>query len=348
MAVYKIPISPSPQRFSIALGGIEYGLTVRYRNFEQPVNVVDIPRLANGLYPQYTESDIIAFSRDSVATYENAGGTVSVYQAGAPRVTSSGLVVEQGKTNKILYSTQFEHSSWTKAVSGSGVPPVVDSVLVPAPDGTLSARSVLFESGGVTVSDTSVLRYSPSGVSTVGAPISCAIWARKDGGTAQASLSFAGSGSVAVTITNQWQRFYNTMGSADTTARGLSFRTQGSLTGSGAVSIQLWGAMFVDGSLEVGSYIPTIGSAISRPDEIVAIGHVEQRNVNGGWVIDIADRTGGQMVNGIPLVTGCDLLAQHGHLGFTGKLMVQTDDNPDAVPTFANLGEQSHLYWITA
>ena len=75
---------------------------------------------------------------------------------------------------------------------------------------------------------------------------------------------------------------------------------------------------------------------------------VRYRNATmGGWVIDVTDRAGAQMVNGIPLVTGCDLLAQYRHLGFNGQLRVQTDDNPDAVPTFANLGEKSHLYWIT-
>lgn len=73
------------------------------------------------------------------------------------------------------------------------------------------------------------------------------------------------------------------------------------------------------------------------------------RNANMcGWVLDIADRAGAQLVNGIPLVTGCDLLAQYRHLGFNGQLRAQTDDSPDNVPTFTNLGEQSHLYWITA
>lgn len=75
---------------------------------------------------------------------------------------------------------------------------------------------------------------------------------------------------------------------------------------------------------------------------------VRYRNATmGGWVIDVTDRSGVQMVNGIPLVTGADLLAQYSHLGFAGELRVQTGDDPDEVPTFTNLGEQSHLYWIT-
>ena len=66
----------------------------------------------------------------------------------------------------------------------------------------------------------------------------------------------------------------------------------------------------------------------------------------GGWFIDIADSTGAALVNGIPLVTGADLLGQYKHLGFSGALRVQTSNNPDAIPTWENLGTQSHLYWV--
>lgn len=66
-----------------------------------------------------------------------------------------------------------------------------------------------------------------------------------------------------------------------------------------------------------------------------------------GWVLDIADSSGAAIVNGIPLVTGCDLLEQYRHLGFVGSLWVQTTADPDAAPTFDNLGTGSHLYWWT-
>lgn len=71
------------------------------------------------------------------------------------------------------------------------------------------------------------------------------------------------------------------------------------------------------------------------------------RNTGGsGWVIDIADGNKVGLVSGLPLVTGTDLLGQHQHLGIPGQLWVQTDSNPDAVPTFDNLGITSHLYWV--
>lgn len=67
-----------------------------------------------------------------------------------------------------------------------------------------------------------------------------------------------------------------------------------------------------------------------------------------GWVIDIADSSGTPLVQGVPLVTGANLLEQYGHLGFTGGLHVQTDNDADAVPTLGNLGTTSHLYFATA
>ncbi len=69
---------------------------------------------------------------------------------------------------------------------------------------------------------------------------------------------------------------------------------------------------------------------------------------DAGWILDIQDENNVPLVGGIPLVTGADLLAQYGYLGFTGQLQVQTDFDLDAVPTFDNLGDTSHLYFVTA
>jgi hypothetical protein len=67
----------------------------------------------------------------------------------------------------------------------------------------------------------------------------------------------------------------------------------------------------------------------------------------GGWVLDIADAMGNALLQGVPLVTGADLLAQYHHLGFKGALFVQTISNPDAVPTFANLGGDGQIFWVS-
>ena len=66
----------------------------------------------------------------------------------------------------------------------------------------------------------------------------------------------------------------------------------------------------------------------------------------GGWFLDIATPEDTPILNGIPLVTGANLLAQYDYLGFTGGLAVQTDFDVYATPTFDNLGLRSHLYFV--
>ena len=66
------------------------------------------------------------------------------------------------------------------------------------------------------------------------------------------------------------------------------------------------------------------------------------------WILDIGDATGAPIATGIPLVTGVDLLEQLGYLGIGGKLIVQTTNDPAAVPTFTNLGTLGNLYFLPA
>jgi hypothetical protein len=65
------------------------------------------------------------------------------------------------------------------------------------------------------------------------------------------------------------------------------------------------------------------------------------------WTMDIALASSGAfLVRGIPLVTGADLLAQFVYLGIPGQLIVQSDNDTLAQPTFSNLGVTAHLYFI--
>jgi len=68
----------------------------------------------------------------------------------------------------------------------------------------------------------------------------------------------------------------------------------------------------------------------------------------GGWTLDIIDSVSNtELVCGIPLVTGTDLLRQYRHLGITGSLVAFTDSDPaETPPTFDNLGGSSNLYFV--
>jgi hypothetical protein len=68
--------------------------------------------------------------------------------------------------------------------------------------------------------------------------------------------------------------------------------------------------------------------------------------LGGGWMLDLADASGNPLIQGIPLVTGADLLAQHAHLGLGFQLYIQSDGDPAAAPTYTSLGVTSHLYAV--
>ena len=67
------------------------------------------------------------------------------------------------------------------------------------------------------------------------------------------------------------------------------------------------------------------------------LGHQPRRRRGGCRTASIAH----------PLVPGVDLLAQYRYLGFTGSLVVQTDNDPNADPTYDSLGQTSQLYFVT-
>lgn len=70
---------------------------------------------------------------------------------------------------------------------------------------------------------------------------------------------------------------------------------------------------------------------------------------DAGWQFDLVDTdTNTPILAGAPLITGANLLANLDYLGIVGALIVETDGDPDAVPTFENLGANSNLYYVTA
>jgi hypothetical protein len=68
------------------------------------------------------------------------------------------------------------------------------------------------------------------------------------------------------------------------------------------------------------------------------------------WMLDIADTGETPILQGVPMVTGADLLAAYRYLAALppGQLGVATDGAPNAPPTFNNLGIASHLYYVVA
>ncbi|MBP2155762.1 phage baseplate plug family protein [Erwinia rhapontici] len=66
-----------------------------------------------------------------------------------------------------------------------------------------------------------------------------------------------------------------------------------------------------------------------------------------GWIIDLQDSSGSDIIAGIPLVTGTDLLAQYEYLGQGFALVCMCDTAGQEYPDKTDLGNLSHLYVIT-
>ena len=62
-----------------------------------------------------------------------------------------------------------------------------------------------------------------------------------------------------------------------------------------------------------------------------------------GYFLDILDSTNTPLIQGIPLVTGCDLLGQVKYLNIPGQWIVVSDDGTLTPPTYSNLGITTHL-----
>lgn len=67
----------------------------------------------------------------------------------------------------------------------------------------------------------------------------------------------------------------------------------------------------------------------------------------GGWFLDIGDVNGNTLINGLPLTAGDNVLQQFDYLGIGGEIRVETDGNDLVEPTYANLGSNGKVLFIT-
>lgn len=66
------------------------------------------------------------------------------------------------------------------------------------------------------------------------------------------------------------------------------------------------------------------------------------------WLLDIADRDGVAIAQGIALTAGADLLGQLEYLGINGALVARVDSDVFTPPDRSNLGSGGSLYFISA
>jgi len=251
----------------------------------------------------------ISFARASTGTYVGADGLIKAAASGVARFDHSttgeslGLLVEEGRTNYVPYSEQFDNALWIKTRS------TVSGNTIIAPDGKTTADAIVEDSvnnnhfiafgpyvsgGGTTFPTTAGADYVVSIFVKRGAGSrNCFIYLKRYTGTAYGGCFFnfdtevltvnTGKSHKIDKFSNGWYRI-SFVGTVDTTGTVepilevylIEGTSNFNYQGNGASSIYLWGAQVELGSV-LTSYIPT-GNALSGTTRAADVASVSNAN----------------------------------------------------------------------
>lgn len=250
----------------------------------------------------------LSVTRASIGYAQRSDGTLVSFGNNVARITDQGLLVEESRTNKVLWSQDLSNAAWTKSNA------VVTANVALAPDGTLTAAKLdeaataLFHaayqtiSGSVVAGSTNAVsicvkqgerRYAQVSYDTndgVGAYANVDL---QTGAVTQSGVLGTGTlTSVAVAaLTNGWYRvaLVGVAGAAATSGRPFvapiplgTTPWASATTGVVGNGIYVWGGQLEAGAFAT-SYIPTTGAAATRAADVISLGGLSTGD--GTWVV---------------------------------------------------------------